>query len=136
MSLWGLREKGAEGVRMQLTKTRPLFKLERLKVDRYRLFPSTNMSATLDFAETTHAGGQALRQLYHTSDRVVIVKYYKTKCSMCRVLQPLMDKVISDFETRIHFVELEVVQNKDVITQVRGLIVYGFVLSERVGGRG
>jgi len=60
---------------MQLTKTRPLFKLESLKVDRYRLFHPTNMSAMFDFVETTHAGGQALRHLYHTSERVVIVKY-------------------------------------------------------------
>lgn len=36
---------------------------------------------------------------------------------MCRVLEPLMDKVIREYHGRIHFVPLDVLQNKDVITQ-------------------
>jgi thiol-disulfide isomerase/thioredoxin len=98
-------------------KTKPLFDLKKLRVDRYTLFPSHNLSASLDLSQTMHEGGQALRRLYHDSDKLVIVKYYKGKCSMCRVLQPLMEKVVKspEFHGRIHFVELEVVQNKDVI---------------------
>lgn len=98
-------------------RTKPLFNLDKLKVERYQLFPAENASESLDFAETEHEGGQALRKLYHNSDKLVIVKYYKTKCSMCRVLQPLMDKVISEYAGQVHFVQLEVVNNKDVITQ-------------------
>lgn len=121
-------------------QTKPLFDLKKLRVDRYALFPAQNMTASLDVSQTVHQGGQALRTLYHHSDKLVIVKYYKNKCSMCRVLQPLMDKVIQSAELagRIHCVELEVVENKDVIVQAgllgvptchifyRGMLVHHF----------
>lgn len=102
---------------MSKPTSKPLFKLDKLKVPRYGLFPATNMSASLDMDLTVHEGGQELRRLYHQSEKLVIVKYYKKKCSMCRVLEPLMDKVIRQYEGRIHFVPLDVLLNKDVITQ-------------------
>ena len=37
--------------------TKPLFKLEKLKVPRYGLFPASNMSESLDFSVTVHEGG-------------------------------------------------------------------------------
>ena len=115
----------ATGVAGKERRQKPLFKLEKLLAERYSHFPKTDMETekgrplapTVDLAQSRHAGGGALRRLYHASDRIVIVKYYKEKCSMCRVLQPLMDKVVRGFEDRVHFVAVEVVSNKEVIQQ-------------------
>ena len=38
-------------------RTKPLFNLDKLKVERYQLFPAENASESLDFAETEHEGG-------------------------------------------------------------------------------
>ena len=40
-----------EGARRGERRTKPLFKLEKLLVDRYGLFPAKNMSEALDFSQ-------------------------------------------------------------------------------------
>mmetsp|Transcript_104014 Transcript_104014/g.155769 ORF Transcript_104014/g.155769 Transcript_104014/m.155769 type:complete len:373 (-) Transcript_104014:24-1142(-) len=108
-----LRMSTTEGQKKKVVSTDE----KKLALGRYELFPKRNMSEEVDFSQVMHHGGQDLRRLYHDSDRVLIVEYYKERCSMCRVLRPLMQQVFKEFGDRLHVVEVEVLENKDVIMQ-------------------
>jgi thioredoxin reductase (NADPH) len=63
---------------------------------------------TFDIQKTRHVGGYALRKLFHESDRLIIVKYVSPGCGPCHTLKPILNKVIDEFEGRIHFVEVDI----------------------------
>jgi thioredoxin reductase (NADPH) len=57
---------------------------------------------------TRHYGGYALRKLFHESDRLIMVKYVSPTCGPCRTLKPILDKVVDEYDGRIHFVEIDI----------------------------
>lgn len=63
---------------------------------------------TFDINETRHVGGYALRKLFHDSDRVIMVKYVSPNCGPCHTLKPILNKVVDEYEDKIHFVEVDV----------------------------
>ncbi|HEY9667171.1 MAG TPA: thioredoxin-disulfide reductase [Coleofasciculaceae cyanobacterium] len=63
---------------------------------------------------TRHEGGYALRKLFHDSDRLIVVKYVSPTCGPCRTLKPLLNKVVEEFEGKIHFVEIDIEQDPDI----------------------
>ncbi len=63
---------------------------------------------TFEINATRHYGGYALRKLFHESDRLLIVKYVAPTCGPCRVLKPILDKVIDEYENQVHFVEVDI----------------------------
>lgn len=63
---------------------------------------------TFDINETRHVGGYALRKLFHDSDRVIMVKYVSPNCGPCHTLKPILNKVVDEYEGKIHFVELDI----------------------------
>ena len=63
---------------------------------------------TFDVNETRHVGGYALRRLFHESDRLIMVKYVSPNCGPCHTLKPILDKVVDEFEDKIHFVEVDI----------------------------
>ena len=67
-----------------------------------------------DVAETRHEGGLALRKLYHESDRLIVVKYVSPNCGPCHTLKPILNKVIDEFNDRIHFVEIDIDKDPDI----------------------
>ncbi|MEB3831017.1 thioredoxin-disulfide reductase [Phormidium sp. CCY1219] len=69
---------------------------------------------TFDIQETRHAGGYALRKLYHESDRVIMVKYVSPTCGPCHTLKPILNKVVDEFEGKIHFVEIDIDQDPGI----------------------
>jgi len=87
----------------------------KLMLDPYTMFPAAENPVTLDWNETSHSGGDALLQLYHGSSRVVIVEYWYKKCAMCKVMQPLVQRVVREYDGKIHFVEVEVFENQKVV---------------------
>ncbi len=71
----------------------------------------TQAAATADEVDVTatrHVGGVALRKLYHASDRLLIVKYVSPNCGPCHTLKPILNKVIDEYEGKIHFVEVDI----------------------------
>ncbi|AFZ20700.1 thioredoxin-disulfide reductase [Allocoleopsis franciscana] len=64
--------------------------------------------------QTRHEGGYALRKLFHESDRLIVVKYVSPSCSPCRMLKPILNKVVDEFEGKIHFVEIDITQDPDI----------------------
>jgi thioredoxin reductase (NADPH) len=70
--------------------------------------PSPETETTFDLSATRHYGGYALRKLFHESDRLLIVKYVAPTCGPCRVLKPILDKVIDEYEGKVHFVEVDI----------------------------
>lgn len=93
------------------------FDEEKITVERYKLFPRGDM-AKLDLDMPSYEGKEALYELYHNADKLVVVQFSKKLCSMCRVIKPPVDKVMKEFSGRIHFVDCEVTANKDIIPQV------------------
>lgn len=63
---------------------------------------------------TRHEGGYALRKLFHESDRLLIVKYVSPGCGPCHTLKPILNKVVDEFDGKIHFVEIDIDKDRDI----------------------
>ncbi len=63
---------------------------------------------------TRHKGGYALRKLFHESDRLLVVKYVSPHCGPCHTLKPILDKVVDEFDSKIHFVEIDIQEDPDI----------------------
>lgn len=58
--------------------------------------------------DTSHVGGYALRKIFHEGDRLLMVKYVSPTCGPCRTLKPILEKVVAEYEGKIHFVEIDI----------------------------
>ena len=76
--------------------------------------PATKASEEFDLNLTRHEGGYALRKLFHDSDRLLVVKYVSPGCGPCRTLKPILNKVVDEFDGQIHFVEIDIDQDRDI----------------------
>ncbi|WP_414543381.1 thioredoxin-disulfide reductase [Nostoc sp. CCY0012] len=70
--------------------------------------------AGFNLQATRHQGGYALRKLFHESDRLVMVKYVAPGCGPCHTLKPILNKVVDEFDGNIHFVEIDIDQDRDI----------------------
>ncbi len=71
-------------------------------------------AATFDEDETWHVGQFALRKLYHSSKRPLIVKYISPGCGPCSQLKPLLNAVITEFESTVHYVEIDITEDPEI----------------------
>ncbi|MBP5974675.1 thioredoxin-disulfide reductase [Brasilonema sp. CT11] len=71
-------------------------------------------AAEFDLNTTRHQGGIALRKLFHESDRLIIVKYVSPGCGPCHTLKPILNKVVDEFDDKIHFVEIDIDKDRDI----------------------
>ncbi len=67
-----------------------------------------------DLNATRHQGGYALRKLFHESDRPLLVKYVSPGCGPCHTLKPILNKVVDEFDGKIHFVEIDIQQDREI----------------------
>lgn len=67
-----------------------------------------------DINQTRHYGGYALRKLFHDGDRLLMVKYVAPGCGPCHTLKPILNKVVDEFDSKIHFVEIDIQQDPDI----------------------
>ncbi|VEP12020.1 Thioredoxin reductase [Hyella patelloides LEGE 07179] len=70
--------------------------------------------ATFDINATRHYGGYALRKLFHEGDRLLMVKYVSPTCGPCNTLKPMLDKVVDEYEGKIHFIEIDIVEDPEI----------------------
>ncbi|MGB5961054.1 MAG: thioredoxin-disulfide reductase [Coleofasciculaceae cyanobacterium] len=63
---------------------------------------------------TRHSGGYALRKLFHESDRLLVVKYVSPNCGPCHTLKPILNKVVDEFDGKIHFIEIDIDKDRDI----------------------
>lgn len=70
--------------------------------------------AEFQLQATCHEGGYALRKLFHESDRLLIVKYVSPGCGPCHTLKPILNKVVDEFDGKIHFVEIDIDKDRDI----------------------
>lgn len=93
-------------------------------------------SDEFDVAKTRHEGGFALRKLYHESDRLIMVKYASTQCGPCHTLKPILNKVVDEFDGKIHYIEIDIEQDPE-IAEAGGVIgtptIQFFKHKEKVG---
>ncbi|MBW4656394.1 MAG: thioredoxin-disulfide reductase [Kaiparowitsia implicata GSE-PSE-MK54-09C] len=71
-------------------------------------------TAEFDISRTRHLGGYALRKIYHESDRLIMVKYASPTCGPCHTLKPMLEKVVNEFEGKIHYIEIDIEQDPDI----------------------
>jgi thioredoxin reductase (NADPH) len=71
-------------------------------------------SETFDISKTKHYGQFALRKLYHESDRVLMVCYSSPTCGPCRRLKPMLDKVVAEYDSKVHYVEIDIVSDPEI----------------------
>ncbi|MBD2627196.1 thioredoxin-disulfide reductase [Trichormus variabilis] len=74
----------------------------------------TETAAEFDLQATRHEGGYALRKLFHESDRLMLVKYVSPGCGPCHTLKPILNKVVDEFDGKIHFVEIDIDKDRDI----------------------
>jgi len=74
----------------------------------------SNTEADFDLNNTSYVGGYALRKLFHESDRLIMVKYVSPTCGPCRILSPILDKVVQEYVGKIHFVEIDIVADPEI----------------------
>lgn len=67
-----------------------------------------------DINATRHQDGYALRKLFHDSDRLLVVKYVSPGCGPCHTLKPILNKVVDEFDGKIHFIEIDIDKDRDV----------------------
>jgi thioredoxin reductase (NADPH) len=71
-------------------------------------------AAEFDLNGTRHEGSFSLRKLFHESDRLLIVKYVAPGCGPCHTLKPILNKVVDEFDGKIHFVEIDIDKDRDI----------------------
>ena len=76
--------------------------------------PKVVNEADFDLSTTSHVGGYALRKLFHESDRLLMVKYVSPTCGPCKILSPILDKVVEEYQEQIHFVEIDIVADPEI----------------------
>lgn len=77
---------------------------------------------TFDLSATRHVGGYALRRLFHESNRPILVKYASPTCGPCHTLKPILDKVVGEYDGKIHFVEIDIEADPEIaqVAQITG----------------
>lgn len=73
-----------------------------------------NPEEAFDPSATRYEGGYALRKLYHDSDRLLVVKYVSPNCGPCHTLKPILNKVVDEFDGKIHFVEIDIDKDREI----------------------
>lgn len=84
--------------------------------------------------DTRHQGGYALRKLFHESDRLIMVKYVSPNCGPCHTLKPILNKVVDEFDGKIHFVEVDIEQDRDIAenAQITGTPTVQFFKAQEI----
>ena len=72
------------------------------------------LAADFDLAQTRHAGGYALRKIYHDSDRLIMVKYASPTCGPCHTLKPILSKIVDEFDGQVHYIEIDIEQDPEI----------------------
>jgi thioredoxin reductase (NADPH) len=72
------------------------------------------LAAEFSIDDTRHEGGYALRKLFHDSDRLLVVKYVSPHCGPCHTLKPILNKVVDEFEGKIHFIEVDIEKDPEI----------------------
>ncbi len=79
--------------------------------------PAANKTPTddeFDLNATRHEGSYSLRKLFHESDRLIVVKYVAPGCGPCHTLKPILNKVVDEFDGKIHFVEIDIDKDREI----------------------
>ena len=78
---------------------------------------TADTEADFDINATRHIGGYALRKIFHDGDRPLMVKYVSPGCGPCHTLKPMLNKVVDEFDGKIHFVEIDIDKDREIAEQ-------------------
>ncbi|XP_010554821.1 PREDICTED: NADPH-dependent thioredoxin reductase 3-like isoform X2 [Tarenaya hassleriana] len=77
-------------------------------------FTGRDVQEGFDITLTKHRGQYALRKIYHESPRLVCVLYTSPTCGPCRTLKPILNKVIDEFDSNVHYVEIDIEEDEEI----------------------
>ena len=78
---------------------------------------TADTEADFDINLTRHIGSYALRKIFHDGDRPLMVKYVAPGCGPCHTLKPMLNKVVEEFDGKIHFVEIDIDKDREIAEQ-------------------
>ena len=78
---------------------------------------TADTEADFDINTTRHIGSYALRKIFHDGDRPLVVKYVAPGCGPCHTLKPILNKVVDEFDGKIHFVEIDIDKDREIAEQ-------------------
>ncbi len=78
---------------------------------------TADTEADFDINATRHIGSYALRKIFHDGDRPLMVKYVSPGCGPCHTLKPILNKVVDEFDGKIHFVEIDIDKDREIAEQ-------------------
>ncbi|MEO0840584.1 MAG: thioredoxin-disulfide reductase, partial [Cyanobacteria bacterium J06643_5] len=93
------------------------------KLENNELKPQSEEKITADTEEdfdinaTRHIGSYALRKIFHDGNRPLMVKYVSPGCGPCHTLKPILNKVVDEFDGKIHFVEIDIDKDREIAEQ-------------------
>ncbi|MEO0932779.1 MAG: thioredoxin-disulfide reductase [Cyanobacteria bacterium J06641_2] len=93
------------------------------KPENNELKPQSEEKTTADTEEdfdinaTRHIGSYALRKIFHDGNRPLMVKYVSPGCGPCHTLKPILNKVVDEFDGKIHFVEIDIDKDREIAEQ-------------------
>ncbi len=61
-----------------------------------------------------HQGSDALRELFASTDKLIVVKFGSPGCGPCRMLQPILDDLVEKFSGRFHLVEINIAEDTEL----------------------
>ncbi|KAM3574673.1 hypothetical protein VYU27_003399 [Nannochloropsis oceanica] len=78
---------------------------------------SMALLAESDQSNTYHKGEAALSELLASSSKPILVMFMSKTCGPCRILKPILGRVLKEFEGQVHFVEIDIEEYPDLTMQ-------------------
>ncbi|TFJ84149.1 hypothetical protein NSK_004622 [Nannochloropsis salina CCMP1776] len=70
-----------------------------------------------DATDTYHKGEAALQSLLASSGKPILIMFMSKTCGPCRILKPILGRVLKEYEGRVHFVEIDIEEHPDLTLQ-------------------
>ena len=69
---------------------------------------------SFDPSATLHSGQYALRKLYHSSERPLLVIYTAPGCGPCRRLKPMLEGVVAEYADSVHYCVIDIETDSEI----------------------
>ncbi|APB33370.1 thioredoxin reductase [Gloeomargarita lithophora Alchichica-D10] len=76
--------------------------------------PVPEKSAEFNPHLTMQTGSFALRKLYHSTEKPLLVMYKAPSCGPCRSLKPILEKMVQEFTDQMYFVLIDIDQDPEI----------------------
>jgi thioredoxin-like negative regulator of GroEL len=65
-----------------------------------------------------YQGQKALEQLQQESENPILVKFVAPHCSACKTLAPVLEKLVTDHNGKIHLVTIDMTEDPELVIEL------------------